>query len=103
MGRATQNDCIELRRIQFQSTLSVGRATDSVGITGLVNDISIHALRGESDGNDITFYERLIGFQSTLSVGRATKLPAVIQMVQQFQSTLSVGRATYTDVSKYNW
>ena len=55
----------------FQSTLSVRRATDLVISPDFVQDISIHALRKESD----PALQPLMGalqFQSTLSVRRAT-------------------------------
>ena len=55
----------------FQSTLSVRRATHVVDLGPVGVDISIHALRKESDTfpHDLTPSKR---FQSTLSVRRAT-------------------------------
>ena len=100
----------------FQSTLSVRRATDLVISPDFVQDISIHALRKESD----PALQPLMGalqFQSTLSVRRATissctasillvisihalrkesdssSLPMTF-IIDRFQSTLSVRRAT---------
>ena len=35
----------------FQSTPSVGRATNTIEIQSIEDDISIHALRGEGDGS----------------------------------------------------
>ena len=60
----------------------------------IFKDISIHALRGESDrGAKVPDY--VSGkFQSTLSVGRATKQLGISPDDVKFQSTLSVGRAT---------
>ena len=40
---------VNLFNIQFQSTLSVRRATNDSTAVKLLNDISIHALREESD------------------------------------------------------
>ena len=56
---------------KFQSTLSVRRATHVVDLGPVGVDISIHALRKESDTfpHDLTPSKR---FQSTLSVRRAT-------------------------------
>ena len=84
------------------------------------SDISIHALREESDGDAAKFTKLLdifqstlsvrratrgvhnirnppIAFQSTLSVRRATSLLALHLYQQPFQSTLSVRRATERD------
>ena len=57
---------------KFQSTLSVRRATHVVDLGPVGVDISIHALRKESDTfpHDLTPSKR---FQSTLSVRRATQ------------------------------
>ena len=58
--------------LEFQSTLSVRRATYSPShLTGRRSSISIHALRKESDVSPILDRIPLI-FQSTLSVRRAT-------------------------------
>ena len=57
----------------FQSTLSVRRATTGRDDTGGSGNISIHALRKESDDPRIrTKVIATYGFQSTLSVRRAT-------------------------------
>ena len=59
----------------FQSTLSVRRATSPTGVLVVGLDISIHALRKESDmvvNNGATL---AMAFQSTLSVRRATGWP----------------------------
>ena len=57
---------------RFQSTLSVRRAT--LQLAGEVRhaDISIHALRKESDTGERRQMAKLLLFQSTLSVRRAT-------------------------------
>ena len=61
------------RGVEFQSTLSVRRATVSSRIdTTAIKKISIHALREESDSPVALSYLALILFQSTLSVRRAT-------------------------------
>ena len=57
----------------FLSTPSVGRATRGEGV-GLANIyISIHALRGEGDGDVFASKPRRVLFLSTPSVGRATQ------------------------------
>ena len=83
--------------MEFQSTLSVRRATPEHPEGHARNMISIHALRKESDrlwNHHASHHQR---FQSTLSVRRATGSPyfAIVQFV--FQSTLSVRRATHAD------
>ena len=107
-----------MRRLGFQSTLSVRRAT-SIVIDGgkrmvisihalreesdpttkklvlAVRFISIHALREESDVVSLLMYSILFIFQSTLSVRRATWRTATIIKLSLFQSTLSVRRATF--------
>ena len=102
---------------RFQSTLSVRRATRKFPYPTNRLQISIHALREESDWITIRFSERLSYFnprspwgerrltdaksliksifQSTLSVRRATIWANCINCkVEIFQSTLSVRRAT---------
>ena len=49
MGRATKKRLEELQNTLFQSTPSVGRATQSTNGEFSFNLISIHALRGEGD------------------------------------------------------
>ena len=56
----------------FQSTLSVRRATRAGGSGMAAHDISIHALRKESDLRLAGSFLRFEQFQSTLSVRRAT-------------------------------
>ena len=56
----------------FLSTPSVGRATSTVGDKVSGFGISIHALRGEGDGEDKREVTRDHEFLSTPSVGRAT-------------------------------
>ena len=57
-------------------------------------DISIHALREESDANGLNMLSNLVAFQSTPSARRATG--ATIDRVHKglFQSTPSARRAT---------
>ena len=57
-------------------------------------DISIHALREESDASKIDTLANSLEFQSTLSVRRATKRTKALKATNGFQSTLSVRRAT---------
>ncbi len=79
---------------EFQSTLSMRRATNSYALYVVGTVISIHALHEESDNraND-NDYDSCI-FQSTLSMRRATELSRSIRTVKLFQSTLSMRRAT---------
>ena len=78
----------------FQSTLSVRRATKLYAIVKYSKNISIHALRKESDETIIRQKVTLCIFQSTLSVRRATQWIVTLVDLAQFQSTLSVRRAT---------
>ena len=125
----------------FQSTLSVWRATLKSGksfsrtcyfnprspcgerritkvITAATDEISIHALRVESDLTSLSMFSTCVcdfnprspcgerqgftkspaetyAFQSTLSVWRATYICFVLVQQDKFQSTLSVWRATH--------
>ena len=101
----------------FQSTLSVRRATMLPPQYVTVTDISIHALREESDLLGRIHPARIAisihalreesdsmartsptatSFQSTLSVRRATSRPSTKSVeTSKFQSTLSVRRATF--------
>ena len=56
----------------FQSTLSARRATENTYIKEFVINISIHALREESDPPNLLFGAFKLRFQSTLSARRAT-------------------------------
>ena len=101
---------------EFQSTLSVRRATNEWRTRAVGVDISIHALRKESDiacttaipnntisihalrkESDLTRWTQADWqlFQSTLSVRRATGTKTDPLKVKLFQSTLSVRRATH--------
>ena len=60
-------------------------------------DISIHALRKESDHRAMQYFSTTPLFQSTLSVRRATRPPTMSDTNCIFQSTLSVRRATHAD------
>ena len=72
--RATQWSFERRLQVLFQSTLSVRRATFAAGIPAKPRYISIHALRKESDSDDIILPVLSLLFQSTLSVRRATQL-----------------------------
>ena len=78
----------------FQSTLSVRRATQRQDNRHTSTNISIHALRKESDLTCRRLWLVPIVFQSTLSVRRATAHTLGFPHFQIFQSTLSVRRAT---------
>ena len=62
-----------MRDGEFQSTLSVRRATFVYGGFHCWVTISIHALRKESDVTRVVDADAAIVFQSTLSVRRATE------------------------------
>ena len=80
---------------QFQSTLSVRRATPIATMPCQQLHISIHALREESDHSTAVPYQASRRFQSTLSVRRATLTLLLMSVFsKEFQSTLSVRRAT---------
>ena len=72
MGRATKVIINPKSVKPFQSTPSVGRATqfEFPSIQSFI--ISIHALRGEGDDIKLNDTDKFILFQSTPSVGRAT-------------------------------
>ena len=81
-------------QVEFQSTLSMRRATNLADAAQLEQLISIHALHEESDMTVFELFPR-IAFQSTLSMRRATSLAVShIGMAMRFQSTLSMRRAT---------
>ena len=70
--RATSNNPEGTVFTVFQSTLSVRRATQSCPLGQASDEISIHALRKESD-RSLAIRDRILHvFQSTLSVRRAT-------------------------------
>ena len=70
--RATVKDHPMRWLLLFQSTLSVRRATGAHGSEQGGRDISIHALRKESDRPVAGSVPMSLRFQSTLSVRRAT-------------------------------
>ena len=103
---------------EFQSTLSMRRATDISYVFRGNKTISIHALHEESDmpyeahtiynlsisihalheESDNSWRNLLIPsrvFQSTLSMRRATATYTATRCTKLFQSTLSMRRATY--------
>ena len=87
---------LEAMVTEFQSTLSVRRATFAFCHDSPCEYISIHALRKESDRATHTTTRRTELFQSTLSVRRATRPQfGGDGMRIRFQSTLSVRRATW--------
>ena len=95
VGRATQLLGYQYHCLVFQSTPSVGRATTyNVALT-LNCIISIHALRGEGDN-----YVQIAVDAEIISIhalrGEGDKLYAYIFSTKRrvFQSTPSVGRAT---------
>ena len=57
----------------FLSTLSLRRATLTAPLSGIVPDISIHALLAESDVTGLIFRAKFVIFLSTLSLRRATR------------------------------
>ena len=73
--RATIRTLSNGSEVVFQSTLSVRRATRQVDHAAIAHDISIHALRKESDGETDEHSRDGDKFQSTLSVRRATDRP----------------------------
>ena len=96
--RATATSIALGEPLAFQSTLSVRRATSCPTVFSASCQISIHALRKESDHDLHAMPKLLIGFQSTLSVRRATEYCFNSPHSSIFQSTLSVRRATFTHV-----
>ena len=113
--------------VEFQSTLSMRRATDRImdsrdadrisihalheesdrencRFAGLRDPISIHALHEESDLASSGFYIRLHEFQSTLSMRRATRTAKITRrFTPTFQSTLSMRRATMPTILRSMW
>ena len=90
-------DFSKIQHFAFQSTLSARRATDKSKIDRNADiDISIHALREESDSNIIsTSINIRHDFNPRSPRGeRLSPLPKVKGVTYQFQSTLSVRRAT---------
>ena len=94
MRRATVTFSGGLAITEFQSTLSMRRATQHARRVRSFVRISIHALHEESDAyNDAAAYTAK--FQSTLSMRRATGWRGVQKTIDGiFQSTLSMRRAT---------
>ena len=85
---------LRINQYIFQSTLSVRRATRAASVHRRVEEISIHALRKESDDRASDSPTHPNRFQSTLSVRRATVNHHNTSISSLFQSTLSVRRAT---------
>ena len=80
--------------VEFLSTPSVGRATDTSGAVVYRYFISIHALRGEGDllGKQ-SLLAQVISIHALRGEGDATQACDTRQTIQ-FLSTPSVGRAT---------
>ena len=95
-GKATRTAGVRLSIPEmFQSTPSGGKATVVFLECLLGRIVSIHAFRGEGDGDNFIF--TLIGwhkFQSTPSGGKATTTGQPMQPSSRFQSTPSGGKAT---------
>ena len=71
-GDHTQDFLLSCPQALFQSTPSVGRATNNKDVQAQTYGISIHALRGEGDDTRAISGDLALTFQSTPSVGRAT-------------------------------
>ena len=80
--------------MEFQSTLSLRRATGYYQSCHQIREISIHALLAESDMTSAGNWWVDTTFQSTLSLRRATLSYLAVVLGGQFQSTLSLRRAT---------
>ena len=95
MRRATRANYIKRVRVLFQSTLSMRRATRPRPDWSHSWRISIHALHEESDPAIRSETAMSSAFQSTLSMRRATSTCATCPTtIGAFQSTLSMRRAT---------
>ena len=79
---------------EFQSTLSVRRATGWCQFFRLAADISIHALREESDPPRWILRQRVRISIHALREESDTSAIGLADMTALFQSTLSVRRAT---------
>ena len=94
MGRATAKSNKRDNRSRFQSTPSVGRATQIEKRIYQYQGISIHALRGEGDKQSrYKVYTSNISIHALRGEGDE-KTPLYNRLVNLFQSTPSVGRAT---------
>ena len=82
--RATEGRCCPETSYRFQSTLSVRRATITPRDVHVDDGISIHALRKESDVQWALTYSTRWIFQSTLSVRRATYARMMVKHGQYF-------------------
>ena len=86
--------------VQFLSTPSGWRATNSCFSRSSKKQISIHALRVEGDASGAYYDATQKTFLSTPSGWRATiKMPGCIDLPGEFLSTPSGWRATYRSLS----
>ena len=79
---------------KFQSTLSARRATSSVLFCGPPHQISIHALREESDLRGTTNMSYITNFNPRSPRGERLNSLSESPSSSRFQSTLSARRAT---------
>ena len=82
-------------RVRFQSTLSMRRATDTIGHIDLIDVISIHALHEESD-TAVHIIAEVLFVISIHALHEESDLPPCCSTTPHstFQSTLSMRRAT---------
>ena len=80
--------------VRFQSTLSVRRATLGNGLHAWGYNISIHALREESDSKFMRLIKTILHFNPRSPWGERPFLQFHLHGCLPFQSTLSVRRAT---------
>ena len=80
--------------LEFQSTLSEGRATKHLVLESHFVGISIHALRGESDSRHGEIAAEVNNFNPRSPRGERLPAPFSSTGANRFQSTLSEGRAT---------
>ena len=92
--------CYVVKGKEFQSTLSVRRATPQTSTITDMRTISIHALREESDTSQNTTTDSTTNFNPRSPWGerRSKMMSAIITF--GFQSTLSVRRATWNSSNK---
>ena len=88
---------ISIRRTEFQSTLSLRRATDTVMARGSGGLISIHALLAESDWRYRSgqWFSQPISIHALLAESDPLAVNSLIRAFV-FQSTLSLRRATWS-------
>ncbi len=94
VGRATQAVWRDINRAAFQSTPSVGRATRKWIFEDPELTISIHALRGEGDRFNTLIITHGSNFNPRPPWGGRRGYSPLFCSFWKFQSTPSVGRAT---------